>query len=360
MSPLAPFEPPTLFEPSLPERLRSSPRVVDLFAGPGGWSTGVRELGITPRGIELDSDAIDTARAAGHYRHRANVAAINPSDTQMPWGPVEGVIASPPCPGFSRGGLHRGTADARLVLDALARVGSIGELEREMSRLDRIMTDDRTLLALEPLRWALHLVPTWLAWEQVPKVLPLWEACARILRQLGWSVATGELSAEQFGVAQHRRRAVLIARRDGQPARLPRPTHSRYHTRSPERLDDNVRPWRAMSDALGWAREDRVGFLRRNDGRDEPFVLGGVAYRSRDLHPCTRPAPTVTEKARSWQRIVAAGDGALERVTIAEASALQGFPPDYPWHGSRTSQFHQCANAVPPPLARAIVEAARS
>lgn len=30
---------------------------VDLFAGPGGWDVGARELGLDPLGIELDDAA---------------------------------------------------------------------------------------------------------------------------------------------------------------------------------------------------------------------------------------------------------------------------------------------------------------
>jgi DNA (cytosine-5)-methyltransferase 1 len=46
------------------------------------------------------------------------------------------------------------------------------------------------------------------------------------------------------------------------------------------------------------------------------------------------------------------------RVSVEDAAALQGFRADYPWQGSRSRCFLQIGNAVCPPLARLVVEAA--
>lgn len=188
--------------------------MLDLFAGTG-WGVACQRLGLAELGIEIMPAALATRRAAGMLSMDRSVAEL-PDDFGL-HHPVH--VGSPPCQTFSAAGKGAGRA-------ALDRVLAGVEV---ISRGGRFRPDDgdpRTWLVLEPLRLALYGRPEVIVWEQVPGVLPVWQACARALRAAhGYSVWTGKLRSEQYGVPQTRTRAFLIARLAG-PATPPTHTHT--------------------------------------------------------------------------------------------------------------------------------------
>lgn len=223
--------------------------IVDPYSGPRGWSEGLRTLGLTDIGIELDDSACRTAVAAGHRTIRADVAQY-PLDHLA--GRVDGAILSPPCQAFSTAG----TGEGRDAIPELAAAIHRGDWRWSH-------TDDRVRHVLEVGRWTETLHPTWVACEQVPPVLPLWQAYADRWRALyGWSVWCGVLNAADYGVPQTRRRAFLIARTDGRPVAPPAPTHTEGGALT---MFGELKPWISMADALGWGYDDR----------GSPTVTGG-------------------------------------------------------------------------------------
>ncbi|MFE0459591.1 DNA cytosine methyltransferase [Kitasatospora sp. NPDC058965] len=320
----------------------TDPNMVDLFAGPGGIDLAATRLGLRPAGIEWSPDACATRRAAGLATIEGDVRDFGPAD--FPTASV--LVGGPPCQPFSVAGNGAG----RRVLDHIVHLAEQLAQRRPVARHVTDPGQDRTRLVLEPLRWALTAADTGhpyrtIVLEQVPQVLPVWAAFARILRAEGYTTVCGVLRAEQYGVPQSRRRAVLIARLDG-PATLPAPTHRAYRAGVPQDSGDPaLRPWMSMRQALR---------------REHPFTVvsnygtgGDPAARGR--RTWDQPAATVTGKVRR-NRLVAADGRELERLSWAEAGALQSFPPDHPWSGGDIGQ--QIGNAVPVTLATAVLAAA--
>lgn len=332
-------------------------RVLDLFAGAGGWDVAVRELGWHTDRVEIWAPARATAALNGMPTMHDDVTTyatfIGAHDVH---------IASPPCQTYSMAGNGEGRANLDRVLRAINEHHDLSDL------------DPRTGLVLEPLRLALEGQPDYIAWEQVPSVLPVWNACARVLREHGYFTGTGILNAEQYGVPQTRRRAVLMARRSA-PIVAPRITHSRFHTRTPARLDEGVKPWVSMAEALGWnsPREAVSNYGTGGDPRnrgirtsDQPFsAVTSKADRvvlrngNRD-NACERdldqPAGTLFFGARAnWSEWRPGG-----KLTAREAATLQTFPQDFEFAGNKGEVFQQIGNAVPPLLAAVILEALTS
>jgi DNA (cytosine-5)-methyltransferase 1 len=259
----------------------------DLFAGAGGWDLAAQALGIHARGIENMPEARLTRDAAGLTTIHDDVWTYRPKYQARHSGltlQAQGLIASPPCQTFSAAGKGAGR---KALDDVLALIPSVPEMSLQELRdaASTLGDDERTALVLTPLWFAIHHPYRWLAWEQVPQVLPVWEACADVLRTLGWNTWTGYLFSEQYGVPQTRKRAFLLADYVREVDR-PEPTHSRYHSRNPDKLDVGVEKWVSMAEALGWADDD-VMVSNYGTGGDP---------RNRGRHTGLQPAPAVTSK----------------------------------------------------------------
>lgn len=335
-------------------------KAVDLFAGPGGWDVGATRLGLDVVGIERDHAACETRRAAGLGTVEGDVREFGPAD----FPDATHAIGSPPCQPFSVGGKGAG----RKALDSVLGLAQMLASRQSITLALKSFGDERTGLVLEPLRWALEAKDMGRPYrtillEQVPTVLPVWEAFAPILRAEGYSVATGRLSAEEYGVPQTRIRAFLVAVLDGE-AQLPQPTHEKYRkTAAGAQSAFGLKPWVSMAEAIGWGMTHRPALtvaVGTAAGGPDPSCVGGsgaraTLYGERDAGrwiDCRRIVDADTLPAyRGGRRDTI-------RVTPEDAALLQTFPAGHPFQGSTTKRYEQIGNAVPCLLAEHVIAAA--
>ncbi|WKX19357.1 DNA cytosine methyltransferase [Streptomyces sp. HUAS CX7] len=322
-------------------------KIVDLFAGPGGVDVAAEKLGVPTVGVEWDADACETRRAAGLGTVQGDVRQYGPADF-----PEADVLAGgPPCQTFTVAGSGAGRKALDDVLKFVDRMTARVDREQIASDLANL-DDERTGLVLEPLRWILEAIDVQkkpyeaIVLEQVPAVLPVWEAYARALQNEGYSVDFGLLLTEAYGVPQTRKRAVLVARRGEHDVKLPAATHRTYRKGVPRDAGDpSKEPWRTMGDVIE---------------RGTPFEVisnygTGGDPKLRGRRTSSQPSATVTGKIRR-NRVVSLDGAELDRFNHSEAGRLQTFPADYPWSGRDIGQ--QIGNAVPPRLAMHVLSAA--
>lgn len=338
-------------------------RMVDLFAGPGGLDMAAEALGVGSIGVEWDAGAVATRKEAGLLTVHTDVRTVRPTDPEFEGANV--LAGGPPCQTFTVAGTGAGRRALDLVLKFVQRLvdrDKWSNIEADLAELE----DERTGLVLQPLHWALEAIDNpalspyhAIVLEQVPAVLPVWEAYAKALSD-EYETDYGVLRTEEFGVPQTRRRAVLIARRRNgdrklrshRPLRLPEPTHQRYRGENGRKDDEGFsfvdsmpEKWVSMGQALPERRAPFTVISNYGTGGDP---------KARGQRRSDQPSATVTGKV-SRNRVVGP-DGKDDRFSVYEAGRLQTFPTAYPWSGKDISQ--QIGNAVPPRLGMHIISAA--
>jgi DNA (cytosine-5)-methyltransferase 1 len=174
-------------------------------------------------------------------------------------------------------------------------------------------------------------------------------------RLAGYRVKWKILNAQDYGVAQSRRRLFMVGVRSDLEFdyAFPAPTHG------PSLPHRTVSQRDALRGLPEWPTGDfneepfHWYYLSRNRRRDwtepSPCIVGH--WRHVPLHPSSPPLRRInTDK---W---VFANKGPARRFSYKECAALQGFQRAFAWRrGTIRERFQMIGNAVPPPLFRAVV-----
>lgn len=215
------------------DRSRRRPVVIDLFAGGGGASEGIRRaLGRCPVVAVNHNPAAIAMHAANHpstLHLVESVFNVRPKATAA-GREIDLLWASPDCTHFSR------------AKGAVPR-------SKEIRSLAWVVVD-----------WAREVRPRIIMLENVPEFatwgpldddgLPIRERAGetflefiRALEVQGYAVEWRSLVAADYGAPTTRKRLFLVARRDGLPIRWPEPTHG------PRR----AHPHRSAAECIDWS-----------------------------------------------------------------------------------------------------------
>jgi len=307
---------------------------IDLFAGAGGLSLGLKAAGFESlMAVEIVPDAADTyARHSPEtelYRHD-----IRRIDFKR-WRGVDLVAGGPPCQPFSVGGLRRGNGDQR----------------------DLIPEFVRAVLEVRPRAFLMENVPGLASFG------PYLQSALAPLMELYRISAPQVVVASDYDVPQSRRRLIIVGTRDGCEFRL-RPLDGRRAVAGDVLTED----------PKGEPNHSKVIYAKRPDLRPNPYQghLFNGGGRAIELN---KPSPTIlaaaggnkthfldlADQIPAYHRHLRNGGPArtgelvgARRLTVAESAALQSFPDGIAFAGSRSSQYTQIGNAVPPKLAEAI------
>ena len=337
--------------------MTEQPTCIDLFCGCGGMSLGFEQAGYKILlGIDNWQDSLNTFQYNHHGSQTlcADLMSLTPSEVKnkIRGKAVDVIIGGPPCQGFSVAG-------------------------------KRIIEDDRNKLYKSFVRMVDYFRPKAFVLENVPNILSMGEgiikqAIINDFEQLGYRVVTKVLLASDYGVPQNRRRAIFVGLLNGKAFEYPLPTITRPIT-AEEALSDL--PENSIADGSPYPNEPKSDYQKRiREGSSAIYnhditihteqtkriiamVPDGGNYKNlpKELQQ-TRKVHIAWTRLNSQRPSITIDTGhrhhfhyKYNRIpTVRECARIQSFSDCIVFSGTKTSQYKQVGNAVPPLLAKAI------
>lgn len=343
-----------------------NPKVIDLFAGVGGFSLGFQRAGFD---IILANE-YDVEIAKSYSFNHPSTKMIVEDITKLDYvrefseyvGKIDVIVGGPPCQGFSQKGQRK------------------------------TILDERNFLFQFFVKAVSFIQPKYFVMENVPNLFTSEKGYFKkeleiLFNELGYDLSLGVMNASDYGVPQNRRRAIIIGKKEGKAPDIPLPK------------DYKVTIWDAISDLaylssgegeevqqyLMAPQSNYQQLMRRNSDtlfnhiatKHSLLALERLAMIPPNGGRDSLPKEHLTKSIYSgtWSRMVKEDASVtittrfdtpssgkfthpfLHRaITVREGARIQSFPDTFRFIGSKGSQMKQVGNAVPPLMAQAIAE----
>ena len=332
-------------------------KIIDLFCGCGGLSKGFEMAGFEPvLAIDFWKDAIDTY----NFNHKKNVGIcedVSKLDETilkkiMDKNKIVGIIGGPPCQGYS----------------------TVGK---------RSVTDERNYLYLQYCRIVETIKPEFFVLENVKGLLTLnkgkfKEDIISRFSKLGYDVEYKLLNAADYGVPQNRNRVFFVGIKNKKFV-------------FPVINQKKISTYEAISDLseyeTKYSKEPQSLYqkkMRKSNAKLYNNEFTEHTEQTRNIIDMIPDGGKITDLTKEYCE-VRKYNNAYQRMssisqsntidtghrnyfhykenripTVRESARIQSFSDDFIFKGSKTSQYKQVGNAVPPLMAYAIAKAIKS
>lgn len=308
---------------------------IDLFSGAGGLSCGLVEAGWTPlASVEILPQAVETYKfnfdEKKKFKDHVVTGDIRKKDVKQELydsvkdKKVDLIVGGYPCQGFSLAGY-------------------------------RVVADPRNSLYLEMLKTVDHLKPEFIVMENVEGLRSMLngkieEKIISDYKKIGYNINVTILNSADYGVPQIRHRVIFIGNRVGK---------TNYHPKPLLTPDKYVSLGKAISKYMNWPENPQKNhvfshhspqMVERFKKLKEGESLYGNYSDAWKKSPWDKPSCTIKENHGG----VNIHPKLNRTLTARELAALQSFPDDFIFKGTKRWQLVQIGNAVPPLLGKAV------